>query len=87
MMRGAEIEYRLRKIRRNASANWARPRDIGVDRPSPMEWIAGLAGLLVMLRREAAVWVTFATGVLSLLLGPEDSWGAGDVAGVRAGFR
>jgi hypothetical protein len=64
----AEIAYRFERIRPVMQvANWA-GRGVGSTANHPLAWLAGLAGLLIMLRpRKLLSWITFATGALSLL--------------------
>ena len=65
----AEIAYRLEQIRPvRQVANWAGRGASGPAPNHPLAWLAGLAGLLVLLRpRRLLSWVTFAAGVLSLV--------------------
>jgi hypothetical protein len=64
----AEIAYRFEQIRPATQvANWT-GRGSASPTNHPLAWLAGLAGLIVMLRpRKLLSWVTFATGMLSLL--------------------
>jgi hypothetical protein len=65
----AEIVYRFEQIRPATQvANWAGGGASGTAASHPLAWLAGLAGLVVMLRpRKLLSWVTFASGVLSLV--------------------
>jgi hypothetical protein len=65
----AELAYRLEQIRpAKQVASWAGRGGTGLAANHPLAWLAALAGLVVMLRpRKLLSWITFATGMLSLL--------------------
>ena len=64
----AELAYRLEKIRPAAQvADWT-AKAPAFAANHPLAWLAALAGIVALFRpRKLVSWLTFATGVMSIL--------------------